>query len=148
MSEISSKSGIPLSTKFLVVDDSPLMLETAVKYLNKNGFKNIITAVDGAQAFDLLIQSHKTNSVIEYVICDWNMPTLTGIELLLKIREVSHFELTPFVMVTSENNLPHVTEAVKAGVSHYINKPYTESNFVERLNQAWKKSLTPAKKTI
>ncbi|MEZ4525466.1 MAG: response regulator, partial [Desulfobacterales bacterium] len=96
-------------TCILIVDDFPIMRGIIRRMLTKRfNLNNIIEADDGAVAWDILSKER-----VDMIICDWNMPNMTGIALLKKIRSDKRFAHLPFVMVTAEGKKENVIEATK-----------------------------------
>jgi len=118
------------SMKILIVDDFATMRKVVRNLLKQVGYENIVEAEDGALALRAL-KSQK----IDFVISDWNMPNMNGLELLKAVRADGDLGKTPFLMVTAEALQENVIAAVKAGVSNYIVKPFT----AEVLNDKIKK---------
>lgn len=116
--------------KILVVDDFATMRKVVRNLLKQVGYENITEAEDGAIALRVL-KSQK----VDFVISDWNMPNMNGLELLKAVRADGDLSKTPFLMVTAEALQENVIAAVKAGVSNYIVKPFT----AEVLNEKIKK---------
>ena len=106
--------------RVLVVDDFPSMRSVIKGLLRKIGFREVFEANDGAEAWDML-----SKEPIDFIISDWNMPEMTGLELLNKVRGDERFANTPFLMVTAEAEKDRVLDAYKAKVSDYILKPFT-----------------------
>jgi len=106
--------------KILVVDDFATMRKVIRNLLKQAGYENVAEAEDGVAALKLLKSTR-----MDFVISDWNMPNMTGIELLRAVRSDSELNTMPFLMVTAESLKENVVEAVKAGVSNYIVKPFT-----------------------
>ncbi len=106
--------------KILVVDDFATMRKVVRNLLKQVGYEEIIEAEDGVMALKAL-KSQK----IDFIISDWNMPNMTGYELLKAVRDDADLAKTPFLMVTAEALQDNVVAAVKAGVSDYIVKPFT-----------------------
>lgn len=104
----------------LLVDDAASMRKIIKGILRQLGFTNTEEADDGTTAL-LKLQNGK----IDLIICDWNMPEMTGIELLKAVRGDAQLKDTPFLMVTAEGKQDNVLEAVKADVSQYVVKPFT-----------------------
>ena len=111
----------------LVVDDFVTMRRIVRKILRDLDFENIIEAEDGSAALDVL----KTTQ-IDLIVSDWNMPRMTGLELL-KRSGAPKIKDTPFLMVTAEAQKENIVEAVKARVSNYIVKPFTAATLEEKL---------------
>ena len=106
--------------KILVVDDFATMRKVVRNLLKQGGYENIVEAEDGVVALRM-IKAQK----IDFVISDWNMPNMSGLELLKAVRADAEISATPFLMVTAEALQDNVIAAVKAGVSNYIVKPFT-----------------------
>ena len=112
----------------LIVDDFVTMRRIVRKILRDLNFENIIEAEDGSAAVDVL----KTTKV-DLIVSDWNMPRMTGLELLKHVRGNDGIKDTPFLMVTAEAQKENIVEAVKARVSNYIVKPFTAATLEEKL---------------
>ncbi len=117
-----------LSQRILVIDDMASMRRIVKNILKKKGFKDIIEAEDGKLGLNIL-----NENTIDIIISDWNMPNMTGIELLTEIRGMEKYKNTPFLMVTAEGQKQNVIEAVQAGVSQYVVKPFTPEAIIEKL---------------
>ncbi|MEA3417385.1 MAG: chemotaxis response regulator CheY [Thermodesulfobacteriota bacterium] len=111
---------IDKNMKIMVVDDFATMRKVIKNLLKQAGYKNITEAEDGVEALKAL-KSEK----VDFIISDWNMPNMNGLEFLKGVRADSEFSGLPFLMVTAEGLKENVVEAVKAGVSNYIVKPFT-----------------------
>jgi len=114
----------------LVVDDFATMRRIVRNILRDLEFKKILEAEDGTAAVDIL----KTQKV-DLIISDWNMPKMTGLELLKWVRSNEDTKDIPFLMVTAEAQKENVIEAVKAKVSNYIVKPFTAQTLAEKLEK-------------
>ena len=121
---------IDKNMRILVVDDFATMRKVIKNLLRQTGYQNVIEAEDGVVALKEL-RSQK----IDFVISDWNMPNMTGIELLRAVRADSELSSLPFLMVTAESLKDNVLEAVKAGVSNYIVKPFTAEVLSEKIEK-------------
>ena len=115
--------------KILVVDDFPTMRRIVKTLMRQNGYTNFVEAEDGVQGFKML----ETTPDIEFIISDWNMPNMTGLELLKAVRADARFKHLPFLMVTAEAEKENIIEALKSGVSNYIVKPFTGVTLQEKL---------------
>ncbi|WP_319759161.1 chemotaxis response regulator CheY [Maridesulfovibrio sp.] len=122
---------INYSMKVLVVDDFATMRRIIKNILRQIGFTNIVEADDGTTAWETL---NKDDS-IEFIVSDWNMPQMTGIELLRKVRASEEFADLPFLMVTAEAQQENIIEAVQAKVSNYIVKPFTPDTLGQKINK-------------
>lgn len=121
----------------LVVDDAAFIRDLIKKAMRDNypSFK-IHEAIDGRKAQSIL----KSNP-IDLVLCDWEMPEMSGLELITWMREEERYAQTPFMMITSRGERDHVIKAVTAGVSDYIGKPFTRDNFLTKVNKLLAKHL-------
>lgn len=122
---------IDYSIKILIVDDFATMRRIVKNILTQMGFKNFIEADDGTVAWDIL---QKEND-IKLVVSDWNMPQMTGLELLKKVRADERYTDLPFLMVTAEAQKENIVEAVKNRVSNYIVKPFTPEVLHEKIEK-------------
>ena len=121
----------------LVVDDAAFIRDLIKKAMRDSypSFK-IHEAVDGRKAQGIL----KSNP-IDLVLCDWEMPEMSGLELITWMRTEERYAKTPFMMITSRGERDHVIKAVTAGVSDYIGKPFTRDNFLGKVNKLLAKHL-------
>ncbi|MBN2106477.1 MAG: chemotaxis response regulator CheY [Deltaproteobacteria bacterium] len=106
--------------KILVVDDFQTMRRIIRNYLRQLGFNNVEEAEDGDVALEKLKET-----AFDFVITDWNMPKMTGIDLLKKIRAADNFKNIPVLIITAEAEKENVVQAAQAGVNDYIVKPFT-----------------------
>ena len=120
--------------KILVVDDFSTMRRIVKNILRQLNFANILEADDGSTALEVL-QREK----IDMVVSDWNMPKMTGLELLKAVRADDALKHIPFLMVTAEAQQENIIEAVKSGVSNYIVKPFTAETLSQKINQIFSK---------
>ena len=123
-----------LNMKVLVVDDFATMRRIVKNVLKQLGFSDILEADDGATALDVL----KENKV-DLIVSDWNMPKMTGLDLLKTVRGDESTKEIPFLMVTAEAQKDNVLQAVQAGVSNYIVKPFTADGVKDKLTQIFGK---------
>ncbi len=112
----------------MVVDDFSTMRRIVRKILKDLQFREIIEAENGVEALRLL----KSNKV-DLIVSDWNMPTMTGLELLKQVRADERLKGLPFLMVTAEAQKENIIEAIQAKVSNYIVKPFSPATFAEKL---------------
>lgn len=120
---------------FLVVDDFETMRKVTVTQLRSLGVNEIVTANNGEEALRILATRH-----VDFVLSDWNMPVMSGLDLLKAVRSDERLYSLPFVMITAEAARSRVAEAVACGVSDLIVKPYTAERLSMRIEkaQAWK----------
>jgi two-component system chemotaxis response regulator CheY len=119
--------------KILVVDDMSTMRRIVKNIVKQLGFANVEEAGNGQEALDKL----KVDTY-GFVISDWNMPVMTGIELLRAIRGDDKLKTIPVLMVTAEAQKENLVEAIKAGVSNYIVKPFTAEVLQEKMSKIFK----------
>lgn len=114
----------------LLIDDSKTMRGIMKSILADIGFKHIMEASDGSAALEILKREKP-----DLAICDWNMPNMTGIELLDIVRCSIDLYTTKFIMVTAEADKDHVTQAIQSGISDYILKPFNSKVLLEKILQ-------------
>ncbi|WP_319543798.1 chemotaxis response regulator CheY [uncultured Pseudodesulfovibrio sp.] len=122
--------GYDTNMRVLVVDDFSTMRKIIKNILRQIGFTNIVEADDGSTAWEVL---NKDN--IDFIVSDWNMPTMSGIELLRKVRASEEYADIPFLMVTAEAQQENIIEAVQAKVSNYIVKPFTPETLGQKIDK-------------
>jgi two-component system chemotaxis response regulator CheY len=120
--------------KVLVVDDFATMRKIVRNILKQIGFEDISEAEDGNAALRLI-----KNEQVGLVVTDWNMPNMSGIDLLREIRQNPQTADIPVLMVTAEGLKDNVLEAVKAGVNNYVVKPFTAEVLQEKIETIFKK---------
>ena len=121
-------SDLDLTMKVLIVDDMLTMRRILRNVLKEIGYTNVRDAKDGEEAFNTL-------KIGGYglVVTDWNMPVMTGLELLKAIRADAELKTLPVLMVTAEAQKENIIEVVQAGVSDYIVKPFTGDGLQKKL---------------
>jgi len=117
-------------TRILIVDDTSTMRITMKNMLASLGFKNVVEAVNGNNAWDALNQN---TPPIQLVLSDYKMPECTGVELLRKLRADARFVKLPFILVTAEGEKTTLMEAIQAGASNYILKPVEAETLKQKL---------------
>lgn len=130
-------SNLDLTLKVLVVDDMSTMRRILKNVLKQIGYTDLHEAEDGAVGLKKLREGG-----FGLVVSDWNMPVMTGIELLRAIRADSDIKHLPVLMVTAEAQKDNIIEAVQAGVNNYVVKPFTADALLEKLEKIF------AKKTV
>ena len=118
------------NTRFLVVDDFSTMRRIVRNLLKELGFTNVQEAEDGVEALNKL-----RGAEFDFVVSDWNMPNMTGIELLRNIRADAKLKHLPVLMVTAEAKKENIIEAAQAGASGYVVKPFTAATLDEKLKK-------------
>lgn len=118
------------NTRFLVVDDFSTMRRIVRNLLKELGFTNVQEAEDGVDALAKLRADE-----FDFVVSDWNMPNMTGIDLLRNIRGDAKLKHLPVLMVTAEAKKENIIEAAQAGASGYVVKPFTAATLDEKLKK-------------
>lgn len=116
--------------KFLVVDDFSTMRRIIKNLLNDLGYANVTEADDGQSALPLL-----KNGAFDFLITDWNMPGMAGLELLKLVRQDARLAKLPVLMLTAEAKREQIIEAAQAGVSGYVIKPFTAATLKEKIDK-------------
>jgi two-component system chemotaxis response regulator CheY len=116
--------------KVLVVDDMSTMRRIVRNILKQLGVVNVVEAENGSDALSKL----KADK-FDFVVSDWNMPVMAGIELLRKIRADEQLKHIPVLMVTAEAQKENLVEAIQAGVSNYVVKPFTAETIKQKLDK-------------
>jgi len=116
--------------KILVVDDHESMRKIEKQILHDLGYKNVDMADDGSTALPMLQKGN-----YDFVISDWNMPEMEGIELLKAIRADDRISKTPVLLVTAESKKEKIIEAAQAGVNDYVVKPFNAEILSEKISR-------------
>lgn len=122
------------SMKILIVDDFSTMRRIVKNLLHDLGYSNTTEADDGKTAWPMLQAGD-----FDFVVTDWNMPGMTGIDLLKNIRGDARLAKLPVLMVTAEAQREQIIEAAKAGVNGYIIKPFTAVTLKEKLDKIFQR---------
>jgi two-component system chemotaxis response regulator CheY len=128
---------MPMSTElhFLVVDDFSTMRRILSGLLKELGYSNIREAEDGEKALRILRPGPADVVAIDFVVTDWNMPLMDGLELLKQIRADSTLSHLPVLMVTAEAKRENIIAAAQAGADGYIVKPFNAVTLKEKLDK-------------
>ncbi len=129
----------PPKTRILVVDDMGPLRAIVKGQLKDLGFIDILEASDGHRAIEVLKTEFLKGQPVELILSDWNMPVMKGIEFLKLVRADKRLGPLPFIMITAESERTLVMDAVKAGVSSYIMKPFTPAMLEAKLKTVWAK---------
>lgn len=114
----------------LVIDDSPTMRRIISNTLDRIGFKNSIEAANGKEALQQL-----ENNEVDFIITDWNMPVMNGLEFVTEIRSDGDYSELPILMITTRGMKDDVLQAVHAGVNNYIVKPFTPETLEAKIEK-------------
>jgi two-component system chemotaxis response regulator CheY len=120
-----------MSLKFLIVDDSVTMRRIVVNSLRNIGYTDFVEAGEGKEAIEKLVSDDKIN----FVITDWNMPGVSGLDLVKSLRSNAKFANLPILMVSTRGVKDDIIEALQAKVSNYIVKPFTPHVLKEKIEQ-------------
>lgn len=120
-----------MALKFLVVDDSVTMRRIVANSLKAIGYEALVEAGDGREALSKL----SSDESINFIITDWNMPEVSGLELVKSIRSTDKFAKLPILMVTTRGLKEDIVEALQARVNNYIVKPFTPQILREKIDQ-------------
>ncbi|HOI28440.1 MAG TPA: response regulator [Melioribacteraceae bacterium] len=120
-----------MTLKFLVVDDSVTMRRIVANSLKAIGYEAFVEAGDGKEALSKL----SSDESINFIITDWNMPEVSGLELVRSIRSSDKFAKLPILMVTTRGLKEDIVEALQAKVNNYVVKPFTPQILREKIDQ-------------
>ncbi|HAZ12236.1 MAG: hypothetical protein A2X86_03275 [Bdellovibrionales bacterium GWA2_49_15] len=130
--------------RILVIDDMAVMRKIVVKQLENLGYKNIETAENGKDGLAKILDGVKNNNPVQFIISDWNMPEMSGLELLKTLKSKKPLADIPFLMVTAEGEKDQIMAAIAAGVTNYVVKPFSPNTFKEKMDLVLKKVGLPA----
>ncbi|HEV2702499.1 MAG TPA: chemotaxis response regulator CheY [Steroidobacteraceae bacterium] len=116
--------------KFLIVDDFATMRRMVKSVLNELGYSNVTEADDGSTALPLL-----RDGDFDFLITDWNMPGMPGLDLLKAVRAIPKLAKLPVLMLTAEAKRDQIVEAAQAGVNGYVIKPFTADVLKKKLTK-------------
>ncbi|BBP01225.1 chemotaxis response regulator CheY [Sulfuriferula nivalis] len=120
--------------KFLVVDDFSTMRRIVRNLLKELGYANVEEAEDGAQGLQML-----KSAKFDFVVSDWNMPNMDGLQMLQAIRADPALSSLPVLMVTAEAKKENIIAAAQAGANGYVVKPFTAATLDEKLGKIFEK---------
>ena len=125
---------IDMGIKILVVDDFSTMRKIVQSQLKELGFSNMSEADSGASAWKM-IEEEKD---YQFIVTDWNMPEMTGLDLLKKIRAHETYKTLPVLLVTAEAKKEQIVTAAQAGVNGYVLKPFTKEDLKGKIEKIFK----------
>jgi len=126
---------LSIASKVLIAEDFEMTRLMLRNCLVKLGYTKIEEALDGGQAAAMIEKAASSPEPYGLILCDWNMPKLTGIDVLKTCRMNPKTIRTPFVMVTAESERKYVVQALSAGATDYIVKPFTEASIGKKLEK-------------
>ncbi|MDD3370752.1 MAG: response regulator [Alphaproteobacteria bacterium] len=121
------------SLKVLIADDHFLIRQFVRNTLKESKIENVETAGDGNEAIDLVQKAKSTDQPFDIVFLDWNMPTVSGLDVLTFFRAKPEYSDTAFVMLTAESEQQNLMKAIKAGATSYIVKPVSPAELSKKL---------------
>ena len=133
MSDFKIPDSIPKDLKILAVDDTDAARKVVVNMLQEAGFTNIEQASDGSEAWKMIKPQADAGTPYGIVISDINMPEVNGIELLQMIRDEASTKESPFLIISTENEVSIILKAVELGASNYLVKPFTQDELLEKV---------------
>lgn len=119
--------------KILIADDHFLIRQFVRNALSDSKITNVQTAADGNEAIDLIQKAYDSGQAYDIVFLDWNMPTISGLEVLSYFRAKPEYSDSAFVMLTAESEQQNIMKAIKAGATSYIIKPVSPADLSKKL---------------
>ena len=116
--------------KTLIVDDISSMRMMIKSVLREYGIIDVHEAADGEKAVELIAAGR-----FDLIICDWDMPKMDGLEFLQYVRSDDSIRHLPFIMLTANSNREHVAQAIDAGVSDYLAKPFKPADLIRKIDR-------------
>lgn len=131
-------------TSILLVDDNLMTRTLTISMLEHFGFRDIDYAVSGMEAWEKIVKMKSSGRLCDVILLDWNMPGMSGYDLLRRCREDRGLDDIAIIMLTAENQKRNMLEAIKAGATSYITKPIAHEELFAKLSQAvaWKKKVS------
>ncbi len=120
----------PEDLNILIVDDSPTMRRIIKNTLERIGYRQSIEASNGLEALEAL-----NDASINFIITDWNMPEMSGLEFVTELRSRAEYTKLPVLMITTRGMKEDVLQAVQAGVNNYMVKPFTPETLEAKINK-------------
>ncbi|MBC85949.1 MAG: hypothetical protein CL677_02130 [Bdellovibrionaceae bacterium] len=130
---------LPSDLHFLVVDDSPSIRDLIVRSINRMGFTKVDVAKDVNQAWSKIEKKMVDGNLYDFIVSDLNMPGPNGLEFLKRSRSTELVKELPFLLITTESEKALVVQAVMAGVSEYVVKPFDYETFSKKIIAAYTK---------
>lgn len=130
---------LPKDLRFLIIDDMLAMREILKYHLKELGFTHPpVVAVSAEEAYEHLEKLAPTENCIQFILADWHLPGMSGYDLLLKVRgKKSSYQEVPYLMISSESELNSMINAVSAGCTDYLIKPWTLESLKAKLENCW-----------
>lgn len=125
------------TTPILIIDDSDVMVNLIKNELGQMGYSNVQTASNGKVGLEMIAAAVGAGTPFDLLFVDWNMPEMSGVELLVQLRALPHGKDVTFIMVTGQATKKDVVEAIQKGANGYILKPFTRQSFSEAMSRSW-----------
>lgn len=126
---------LPKNTKILVVDDMSTMRRIVKNSLKEIGYENLVDAKNVELAWNIVQEAQQSGNPVDVIFCDWNMPVVSGLELLKKIRSEKDTVDLPFIMLTAKSDERDLAQAEDVGVTAYMTKPFSKEELENQLSQ-------------
>ncbi len=130
---------LPTTSRVLLVEDSAVDREAIKLILANLGYKNIVEAVDGIHAIGFLTDPERNTPPVEFVISDWRMAKMSGMDFLKLVRADENLKRLPFILISTVDDMSEVLNAIVAGVTDYIVKPITADVLKKKMLAAYLK---------
>ncbi len=140
--ELDGDIMFPKNTRFLIVDDFTTMRKVIKKVLSDLGYTDVSEAPDGPTAIPMIQKAYESNQAFGFIICDYNMPHMSGAELLAYCKSKTELCQTPFVLITADIHQKNSLVAAGTGVSEYLIKPFNSLTLKNKLDQVWNHAHT------
>ncbi len=133
---------VPKNLDFLIVEDENDVAEILKETLIEEGFNGSFTISHSTEEATKLI--HETEKPFDFIISDWNLIGLSGLDLLMQVKSERDYKKTPFLMVTANDNVSGMLITIKKGASDYLVKPWEPAELLEKIGSAWHKNQVQA----
>lgn len=133
----------PKDSCILIADDSPAVVVLIKQQLAALGYKNLLDAENGKMVLEKMDVMQYAGTVVNLLIVDWNMPEMSGIELLQTLKNHPTYKDIPFLMITVESETEKVIKAIVLGVSDFIVKPFGEQVLADKMAAIWRRINQP-----
>ena len=125
----------PKKIRAIVIDDMKTLRKIVLKHLKEFGITDVEMAINGKEALNMAMESLESGKPYDLFLSDWNMPEMSGLKLLEKIRENDSYRETPFILISAEIKKENQEKAKAAGVTNYLNKPFSNEQLKEMLGK-------------